>query len=383
MNRSRLTGTALLLALTLIAAACAGGSQTETILIPDTKAEASPSGETAPFAVKTIYPVMDGNRDSITPLGWTDNDAILAMRPVKGSAFSLERLDVPYESRLKLMDIEGYPSFAAMSPDGKYVASLKITDKVYDISLVRLDNGQKTELGSISDMQMRFFQPRWSGNSRFFAYVTSDINSGESRVTVYDAAGGNKEVYTAVSDRKKSSITSVYISDDGQSAALVRSEGSESWLEYGDWNGSGFAVKYKHPVLSVKSKIAEWMNPDQLAFIGDEGNLYAYDRRNGNLTVLLEKIENFSLSKDRKFIAYYQDGGIVNAAALYGNNVLNKETVYRGIAISSMEWSPDNGKLLLSGYKYYDKYYDKDVSRPAPVKPMEITEPFVVIEFKS
>ncbi|WP_127588060.1 hypothetical protein [Paenibacillus koleovorans] len=62
---------------------------------------------------------------------------------------------------------------------------------------------------------------------------------------------------------------------------------------------------YEHDALR-RSQL-EWVHNDQLAFLGSEGTLCAYDRRNAALSVMIEQIGQFRLSPDRRSIAYSQD----------------------------------------------------------------------------
>ncbi|MNI96443.1 hypothetical protein D3C73_1548880 [compost metagenome] len=64
-------------------------------------------------------------------------------------------------------------------------------------------------------------------------------------------------------------------------------------------------------------------------------------------------------------------------ASLYGNNVLNKTQIFKGVVPSQMTWSPDNGKLLLSGFKAYEQELPRVVIAPGVISNQNL-----VIEFK-
>ncbi|MNI68976.1 hypothetical protein D3C73_1247010 [compost metagenome] len=85
----------------------------------------------------------------------------------------------------------------------------------------------------------------------------------------------------------------------------------------------------------------------------------------------------FRLSSDRKYIAYSQDKDTLYVATLYGNNVLNKTQIFKGIVSSQMNWSPDNRKLLLSGMKAYEQEQPRVVTAPGVISNQNL-----VIEFK-
>ncbi|MBW7460689.1 hypothetical protein K0U00_42155, partial [Paenibacillus sepulcri] len=107
------------------------------------------------------------------------------------------------------------------------------------------------------------------------------------------------------------------------------------------------------------SSQADWINKDQIAYIGPDGSLYAYDLRNAAVTVLLGRVGSFQLSPDRKYIAYWKGKGSttkdmrIYAGKLQGNNILNETAVYQGVVPFQMAWNPDNSGLLIEGQKVY------------------------------
>lgn len=115
---------------------------------------------------------------------------------------------------------------------------------------------------------------------------------------------------------------------------------------------------------------------DQLAFLGRGGNLYEYDQRNGELSVVLERVTAFEFSADKRFIAYkLQDEDIIYVGKMQGRNVLYNEPVYHSILPLNMKWSPDNTSLFMQGSKIYanPNIVPNDVS---------VEEPVFIIEFE-
>lgn len=106
------------------------------------------------------------------------------------------------------------------------------------------------------------------------------------------------------------------------------------------------------------------------------GNLYEYDQRNGELSVVLERVTAFEFSADKRFIAYkLQDEDIIYVGKMQGRNVLYNEPVYHSILPLNMKWSPDNTSLFMQGSKIYanPNIVPNDVS---------VEEPVFIIEFE-
>ena len=100
----------------------------------------------------------------------------------------------------------------------------------------------------------------------------------------------------------------VIVSDDGKMALIVLDEyGHGRRIAMGAVNGNAIDVQYEHDIGTDQ---AAWLNDDQFVFLGTEGTLYVYDRRNHELSILLEKVDSYEFSKDRKYIAYSQNGRI-------------------------------------------------------------------------
>ncbi|OPH60293.1 hypothetical protein BC351_17500 [Paenibacillus ferrarius] len=367
----------LLMIISVMLTGCLQATRSETIIIPDSGNEAATSEKNELFNVKTIYRVMDKSTESGMPLGWMDQDALLSLFGEQTRSASLDRVDYPYESHLKLRNADVQENHITLSPNGQTVASIVQRDDVtYEVNLVSLtDQKQQTSIGRIPNEQIGSVKFGWSNNGRYLIYLTRSGVTGEAQISVYDTTGNTMKGYTFTGWNPKDTITSVHIADDAQSMAVVKTTDKLSYVQFGTWNGNEFASKYEH--LVTRDSDVEWIHNDQLAFIGPEGTLYAYDRRNATLSILIEQIGMFRLSSDRKYIAYSQDKDTLYAASLYGNNVLNKTQIFKGVVPSQINWSPDNGKLLLSGLKAYEQDQPRVV-----IAPGVISNQNMVIEFK-
>lgn len=97
-----------------------------------------------------------------------------------------------------------------------------------------------------------------------------------------------------------------------------------------------------------------WLNNDQFVFLDTGETLYEYDRRNGELSALLEKVTVFKFSNDLKKIAYsLKDEDNIYAGKLQGKNILYEEPIYHGTIPSEIYWSPDGNSLLVSAQYQY------------------------------
>lgn len=366
----------LLMIVSVMLTGCLRETRSETIIIPDSGDEAVTNEKNELFDVKTIYRVLDKSTESGMPLGWIDQDALLSFFEEQTRSASLDRVDYPYESHLKLRNADVLENNITLSPNGQAVAStVRRDDGTYAVNLVSLTDQQQASIGSILNEQIGSVKFGWSNNGRYLIYITRSGVTGEAQISVYDTTGNTMKGYTFVGWKPKDTITSVHIADDAQSVAIVKTTDKLSYVQFGTWNGNEFASKYEH--LVTRDSGVEWIHNDQIVFIGPEGTLYAYDRRNATLSILIEQIGMFRLSSDRKYIAYSQDKDTLYVASLYGNNVLNKTQIFKGIVPAQMNWSPGNGKLLLSGLKAYEQDQPRVVIAPGVISNQNL-----VIEFK-
>ncbi|MGO4547575.1 hypothetical protein AB4Z29_22570 [Paenibacillus sp. 2TAB23] len=359
--RSRAVYLALITVICCLLAGCQGTKRSETIIIEDHEDQQATNDELSLFEVKTIYPVMEGKSDLVYPLGWSDENALITLGAKNYKfASTINRVEFPYVSQSKLWDESNsiflFDNSIALSPDGQKVAFPVVENGAFALKLFSLTGDNNELLGAITTDQLRFVRMTWSSNSRFLSYSFMNEVDKQVKIGVFDMETRDTKWYSIAHNetdfKEFVSLHSVHVSDDGKSAAIVKYEAKQLMLVIGQWSGDKFKSKYEHPISS--DGWVEWIHQDQIAFVGSDRNLYAYDQRNAVVSLLLRDIGLFRLSDDRKFIAFCQDGDSVFAARLYGNNVLNMKQIYKGIIPAQMAWSPNNGKLLLSGSKLYD-----------------------------
>jgi WD40 repeat protein len=381
--RNRVFYVAFFIVICCSLAGCQGEKKIETIIIEDKEDQQATSDELSLFEVKTIYPVLDGKIDQVYPLGWSKENSLITLgsKDYKLSS-TIDRVEYPYVSRLNLWDekvgIFLFENLVALSPDGQKVAFPVVENGDFALKLFSLTGGNDELIGAITTDQLRFIRMTWSSNSRFLSYSLENEADKQAEIGVYDTENRNTKRYSIEQKdpylKESVALHSVHVSNDGESAVIVKYQAKQLMLAIGQWSGDKFKSKYEHPISA--DGWVEWIHQDQIAFVGEDGNLYAYDQRNAVVSLLLRDIGLFRLSDDRKFIAFSQDGDSVFAARLYGNNVLNMKLIYQGMIPVQMAWSPDNGKLMLSGAKLYE------IAQPMSETRVSKGMQSLVIEFK-
>ncbi|WP_372636342.1 hypothetical protein [Cohnella sp.] len=342
----------LFAAVSLLLTGCLGTPRTETMIMDDAEQRSSDEDEATLFNVETIYTVLDGDKQALFPIGWIDDSSLLGITPAYRTHF--DRVNEPYAARQKLLgpspfQAEGTYNSIVLSPDRRQVSYVDMTDNAMELKLHSLSDGGNTRIEITRSKSIYFTQMSWSNNSRFFSYADSDETDGSTTLLfVYDRMKEKTKGYTLPVSQSNEWVWFVSVSDNGEDAVIVKTSGRDSMMEWGKLNGDAFIPQYRHPI-STDGRV-EWIHPDQIAFVGADGTLYAYDQRNRLLSAMLNDVGRFRLSDDRKFIAYTQ-GDAVYAASMYGNTVLNRKQIYKGIEAYGMEWSPTNGKLLVNGLR--------------------------------
>lgn len=352
----------ILILVTILLAGCSMRTRSDTIIIPDTGPTSTLKGEQGVYDVKTIYRILSKSSEQGTPLGWSNATSLLTLFEEQEKLPSLDRVDAPYEEHLKLLSIEAKSIYMSLSPNGQTIAYATQTNGTISLNLTTIVDQKNSVITPVALEQMRSLKLGWSSNGRYLVYITIKPETGGALIGVYDIIEHSLKSYTYSGWKQGDIISSIQLADDAQSMAIIRSRGKQSYVEIDTCSGSEISRQYEH--LAADESQVEWIHNDQIAFIGQEGTLYAYDRRNAALSVLVEGVTMFRLSVDRKSIAFSQDKDTVYAASLYGNNVLNKTQLFKGVVPSLMAWSSDNKKLLLSGWKPYE--WDKSRSAPAP-----------------
>lgn len=386
---------ALVAILITLLSGCAGGLRSETVVIPSTEEEHTADPASKPFQVKNIYrlPVLDG--DNAQLLGWTDSESVVGLFQDPGSirrlTQNLQKVSPPYEKLEVLQNVDVYPTDVGLSPNGKYIAGFKKTEDSNLLKMISLSDGREKIIADIKPRQdLLLTKLTWSENSRFISYLMTAVYTGLAnkqtdmgiaagsaiKMAVYDTTTGQVTHYPLAGLKITGNVTQVKMSDDGQSVlfAAIQNERTTS-IGLGTINGSSIHIEYEH--LNVGDQNA-WLNKDQFVFLGTEGTLYEYDRRNKVLSILLEKVISFQLSQDRKNIAYSQkdnDSVSIFAGKLQGNNILYKESVYQGVFPSEMYWSPHNDSLLINGRKIYSTARQQTNAEPSAVSN---NQPFII-----
>jgi hypothetical protein len=362
MSRRLLVVITMLYLVTILLAGCSMRTRSETIIIPDTGETSTLKGEHGVYDVKTIYRILSKSSTQGTPLGWVNPTSLLTLFEGNEKLPSLDRVDAPYEEHLKLLSIEAKSTFMSVSPNGQSIAYAKQTNGTFELKLITIVDQKESVIAPIALEQVRSLKFGWSNNGRYLVYLTNKPESVGAMIGIYDMMEHSMNSYSYGGWNQADIISSIQLADDAQSIAIVRSSRKQSYVEIDTYSGSEITRQYEH--LAANDSQVDWIHNDQIAFIGQEGTLYAYDRRNAALSVLVEGVSMFRLSTDRKSIAFSQDKDTVYAASLYGNNVLNKTQLFKGVVPSFMAWSSDNQRLLLSGWKSYE--WDKPRSAPAP-----------------
>ncbi|MBD2871703.1 beta-propeller domain-containing protein [Paenibacillus arenilitoris] len=362
--RRRSAACTLFIVACLMLTGCLGEPRTKTIIIEE---EPGPAPSAAPslFEVDTIYPVMQ--RYAVRSIGWLDADAVLAVNAEFKDVSRFYRADAPYDSLTELWETSDLfiPENVVLSPDGRYVAYFTVGGPGgLSLKLASLTGGDDKVL-DVERLEPKGAQLSWSGNGRYLCFTMRDADKRALMLGVYDTEDGSIDEYS-IDEDPSAYLTAVHISDDGESAVIVKQSAvsveqkaavavqpsRDESLEFGRLADDRFVGEYKHSIGG--DGLVEWVHPDQIAFTGSDGVLYAYDRRNNAVSVLLRDIGIFRMSRDRKHIAYMQEDSVY-AAKLYGNNVVDKKLIYQGLYAAQLDWSPNNGKLLLSGAKRLDR----------------------------
>ncbi|QII49617.1 WD40 repeat domain-containing protein [Bacillus paralicheniformis] len=353
-NKPFIIWAGVLLFLAIIVSSYNVGKRSETIIIPSGEDNHVGDQKTRPFQVNTIYRLPKAGQ----LLGWSSPDSVVGFFKGDGTsertARSLQRLSSPYEKAEIVKGIESNMSNLKMSPDGKRIAGVNLGLSKASMLLFSPANGKKTEIASISASNEVYVQDvSWSNNSRYVCYLVLDAGQGnQTSLRVYDTASGTLKTYTLNDFAEKNSLTGVNISDNGRDFLLTELQRSD---EYGIRMGTidGNRIKIQDKRLDSRGGPV-WLNNDQFVFLDTGETLYEYDRRNGELSALLEKVTVFKFSNDLKKIAYsLKDEDNIYAGKLQGKNILYEEPIYHGTIPSEIYWSPDGNSLLVSAQYQY------------------------------
>ncbi|WP_027084530.1 hypothetical protein [Cohnella panacarvi] len=345
--------TAILVAVWLLAmtAGCIGDPASETIIITEDEQSGGGVEIGEAFRVSTIYPLPALASSGLSVLGWTSGEAVVGYFSENGSltvpsTVGLQLLSPPYEKPEPLMnDANSGTSLISLSPDGRLIAEWTTSPDGAYLTLVPLDSRPAKPVAAIPIVELTLLsrQIQWSSNSRFLSYMEADGNRTQQFMVVCDARDGTVQKLPLHGYNTDGNV-SVRLSEDGN--AVLLDDGKLVAMAKRNADGS-FEVQYDHPSGRGGST---WMDSDRFVFLGSDDTLFQYDARNGELSVLLEKVTGFSLSPDRQAIAYtLSDKEAIYAGRLQGNNVLYQTPVYQGVVPDRMVWSLNGGALLVDG----------------------------------
>ncbi|GAA0831526.1 hypothetical protein M2277_002840 [Paenibacillus sp. LBL] len=361
----------------LLLTGCANGPRSETIIIPSKEENHTVDEERRPFQVKTIYRLPDSITDQGELLGWATPESVIGLfeeaSRSEGLSLQFQRLSAPYESVETLQAVGNNAMYHHLSPDGKTISGVAKSAEGASLKLITYPSGEEEMVEATTDstQQLLFEQPTWSADSQYVSYLVMEEGRRLASIGVYDTQAEKAKVYRLKGFDMAGIPIKAKISDDGRMMLIVLDQSSNGRIvAMGTINGSVIEFQYEHEIGSDQ---IDWLNHDQFVFQGMEGTLYEYDRRNQELSILLERADSFEFSQDRKYIAYSLNGkDTLYAGKLQGKNILHAEPIYHGIIPSDMYWSPDHNRLLVNGRKTYVKPRVVKEAKPMDLRPFII-----------
>ncbi|MED2948948.1 WD40 repeat domain-containing protein [Bacillus subtilis] len=325
------------------------GKRSETIIIPNKEeSQIDDDQKSDSFQVKKIYRLPQADQ----LLGWSSSNSVVGFfkgnDTTEGKAQHLQNVSYPFEKPETLQSIDRNTSNLKLSPDGKSIAGLTMSSNKITLNLISLTNRNKKEVASFSSSKDAFVQDiSWSNNSKYICYLVIDTTKNDqTAVNVFNIDSGTLKTYPLKNVDEKDSLTAVSISNDGRSLLLTMLQGQQYRIMTGTISGDSITIQNKRQISPYGEPV--WLNNDQFVFLGIGETLYEYDLRNSELSVLLENVAVFTISNDRKKIAYsLYDKDNTYAGKLQGKNVLYAEPIYHGTSPSEIYWSPDGSNLLV------------------------------------
>ncbi|UHA73296.1 hypothetical protein [Paenibacillus sp. 481] len=353
-NKHFILWSVILPLLVTLLSGCSSGPQTETIIIPSKEQINRVDQTSSPFQVKNIYRLPHEFTSSGQLLGWSSSDSVVASFKTesKPEQLQLKRLTYPFEHSQIMSEIKMDDPQMILSPDGKHLAMRSSFIRGDSLKVLSLKDGKATKIAKFSN-QIYVQDISWSNNSRYLGYLTIDPSGRENNsLRLYDMESRTSKIIELKDFASGDSPVSIKVSDDGRSVLFTMFpehtfQSGERTILLGAITDNKIEEQFTRPAVGEQNA---WTSNDQFIFLGSDRKLYEYDRRNGALSVILERVSSFSLSHDKKNIAYSLYGeNIIYVGALRGRNVLSNEPVYRGIVPTTMYWSLDSKKLLIQG----------------------------------
>ncbi|PAD26035.1 hypothetical protein CHH62_09270 [Niallia circulans] len=352
----------------IILSGCTIGKRSETIIIPSKHENITIEQESHSFQVETIYRLPK----PVYLLGWKDSGSVVGIFQEKGASENItneiQQMKFPYEEVESLQKIDNNMVDLILSPNGKKVAQVSTQATAKLLKLISLDKSEEIKITSGEEIFLQDIT--WSNNSQYLCFLTiSPLQKNQAQIGVYDTISKSSQTYNLENFDERGTLIGLSISDDGKSLVLSLLQNSNSSIAIVTILNNQVQIQYERQTGSSQSA---WLNNNQVVFLGTDQTLYEYDLRNDEVSILLEKVDNFEFSRNRKKIAYsIIDQDSTFAGALQGKNILYQEPIYHGLSVSEMKWSPDDKKLLLSGRKTY-----------TPKQSSLLEEEAVIIDFK-
>lgn len=381
-----------LVLVSILLSGCTGELPSKTVIILDTEESSEPDKVNEDFAVNKIYKLFETGDLNVDIFGWINKSQVLGSNGY-GKDRSFERMDYKFNSRRELSKLGDMVDGIQLSPDGTHIAyfvygnGTHTQKKAIRLMLLDLASNKETVLKENVEGDLIYDPLKWSNNSQYVSFGLWGVQGGEQQskdgtdvkeasLFVYDINRKSTNTYSIPGWTTKEMGFGVKISDDGASALIVKYVDKEFNLVYGKIMDGKFISQYEHPISSdYNVKLLDYINDDQILFVSSGGSLSLFNRKNATTITLLEHIDAFELSKDRKYIAYSKNREEIYVAKLQGNNVTNEKSIYKGLYAYNMQWSPDDKKLLLAGKKSFGIVKDNRENIPQDNLPF-------IIEFK-
>ncbi|CAH0121657.1 hypothetical protein PAE9249_04189 [Paenibacillus sp. CECT 9249] len=383
MKRWKQTAVLLITLLLLLPlAGCIGRPDYETYVISDMEGEQEANEPGNPFQVQTIFRIPEALGSRMQLLGWLDNAELAGLlpdddrqkaEPTRGQQI-LQRLAPPYEAPALLTRIDSAsPGMLRLSPDGQWLAGG--AGQTLTLTSVQNQEVHRLAVSAESGQEMDTKALRWSANSRYISFIAVENKSKQAWIMRCDVRQKELQAIRIQGNIEINPWASVVLSDDGYSALID----DRTKVVMAKRNGTEFEVQYDHASGGTDSV---WVDDDRFLFLAQDGTLFQYDNRNRELSILLEKTGFFSLSPDRKSIAYTQsEKESVFAGKLQGNNIIYQETVYQGIIPAQLIWNGDSGALLIDGSKWYVQS-EPNVPIPVPTGAGDAQRQTLIVRFR-
>ncbi|MEW4369736.1 hypothetical protein [Paenibacillus kandeliae] len=350
----------LILLLTMILAACNTAPKTEVVIIPDNNEAPMVDPASKPVQVKTIYRLPGHFSNAGHLLGWSAHDEVISAMNFMSvlEQGTLEQMAYPFEKSTPNTVVGHINYNTFLSPDGNFFCETLNTSNQTVLKLVSMQDGKKTVLTQLNDSSTYIQNVSWSPNSKYVSYLVDrpafNANEKPSAVLhIYNMENHLDSSYSLTLFTAQDSIFHVDIANNGTSILMQSyqsSHGQKKVLTMAEASNKKLDVKYER---KIGGDDVSWITNDQFVFIGSDQSLYEYDRRNGELSVLLDHVQGFEFSPDRKSVVYtsLQDQNIVFVGKMQGRNVLYREPIYRGMLPYNMFWNQDSKSLLIQGSK--------------------------------